>query len=87
MTFELKPEPSKMLVALHGSNIWKNAADYAIMLAKNNHEAEIFCHRCDRPFANIQKNCCLLTQEQNQSHFPDTACSCAGWNQLVLQHV
>jgi hypothetical protein len=54
MTFELKPEPSKMLVALDGSNISMNA-DYAISLAKNNHDAEIFCHRCDRPFANIQK--------------------------------
>jgi hypothetical protein len=42
MTFELKPEPSKMLVALDGSNISMNAADYTITLAKNNHNAEIF---------------------------------------------
>lgn len=42
MTFELKPEPSKMLVALDGSNISMNAADYAIKLAENNHKAEIF---------------------------------------------
>jgi Universal stress protein family len=42
MTFELKPEPSKMLVALDGSNISMNAADYAIKLAENNHNAEIF---------------------------------------------
>jgi hypothetical protein len=55
MTFELKPEPSKMLVILDGSNISMNAADYTITLAKNNNDAEIFCHRCDRPFANIQK--------------------------------
>jgi hypothetical protein len=56
MTFELKPEPSKMLVALDGSNISMNAVDYTITLAKNNNDAEIFfCHRCDRPFANIQK--------------------------------
>ena len=55
MTFELKPEPSKMLVALDGSNISMNAADYAIKLAENNHEAEgFFCPRHDRPFANIQ---------------------------------
>jgi hypothetical protein len=42
MTFELKPEPSKMLVALDGSNISMNAADYTITLAKNNNDAEIF---------------------------------------------
>ena len=53
MTFELKPEPSKMLVALDGSNISMNAADYAIKLAENNHNAEIFV-RYDRPFDNIQ---------------------------------
>ena len=54
MTFELKPEPSKMLVALDGSNISMNAADHPIKLAENNHDAEIFCHRYDRPFDNIQ---------------------------------
>jgi hypothetical protein len=44
-----------MLVALDGSNISMNAADYAITLAENNHEAEgFFCPRHDRPFANIQ---------------------------------
>jgi hypothetical protein len=42
MTFELKPEPSKMLVALDGSNISMNAADYAIKLDENNHNVEIF---------------------------------------------
>jgi hypothetical protein len=42
MIFELKPEPSKMLVALDGSNISMNAADHPIKLAENNHDAEIF---------------------------------------------
>lgn len=42
MTFGLKPEPSKMLVALDGSNISMNAADHPIKLAENNHDAEIF---------------------------------------------
>ena len=55
MAFELKPEPSKMLVALDGSNISMNAADHPIKLAENNHDAErFFCHRYDRPFDNIQ---------------------------------
>lgn len=44
MTFELKPKPYRILVAVDGSNISMNAADYAITLAKNNNnnEAEIF---------------------------------------------
>jgi hypothetical protein len=42
MTFELKPEPSKMVVILDGSNISMNAADSTITLAKNNNDAEIF---------------------------------------------
>jgi nucleotide-binding universal stress UspA family protein len=41
MTFKLKP--SRILVAVDGSDISMNAADYAITLAKNNNnEAEIF---------------------------------------------
>ena len=43
MTFKLKPKPSRILVAVDGSDISMNAADYAITLAKNNNnEAEIF---------------------------------------------
>jgi nucleotide-binding universal stress UspA family protein len=43
MPFELKPKPSKILVAVDGSDTSMNAADYAITLAKNNNkEAEIF---------------------------------------------
>jgi nucleotide-binding universal stress UspA family protein len=45
MTFKLKPKPSRILVAVDGSDISMNAADYAISLAKNNNnnnEAEIF---------------------------------------------
>ncbi len=34
MTFELKPEPSKMLVAFDDSNLSMNAANHAITLAK-----------------------------------------------------
>src|SRR5215210_7310595 len=43
MTSDLKPKkPSKILVAIDGSDSSMNAADYAISLAKNNNEAEIF---------------------------------------------
>jgi nucleotide-binding universal stress UspA family protein len=45
MTFELKPKkPSRILVAVDGSDTSMNAADYAITLAKNNNnnEAGIF---------------------------------------------
>ena len=45
MNFELKPKkPSRILVAVDGSDTSMNAADYAITLAKNNNnnEAEIF---------------------------------------------
>jgi nucleotide-binding universal stress UspA family protein len=44
MTFKLKPKkPSRILVAVDGSETSINAADYAITLAKNNiNEAEIF---------------------------------------------
>jgi nucleotide-binding universal stress UspA family protein len=42
MTFKLKPEPSRILVAVDGSDTSMNAADYAITLAKNNNDAEIF---------------------------------------------
>jgi nucleotide-binding universal stress UspA family protein len=44
MTFKLKPKkPLRILVAVDGSDISMNAADYAITLAKNNNnEAEIF---------------------------------------------
>jgi nucleotide-binding universal stress UspA family protein len=46
MTFKLKlKKPSRILVAVDGSDISVNAADYAITLAKNNNnnnEAEIF---------------------------------------------
>jgi nucleotide-binding universal stress UspA family protein len=51
MTFELKPKkPSRILVAVDGSDTSMNAADYAITLAKDNNtnnnydnnEAEIF---------------------------------------------
>lgn len=43
MTFKLKPRPSRILVAVDGSDISMNAADYAITLVKgNNNEAEIF---------------------------------------------
>jgi nucleotide-binding universal stress UspA family protein len=39
----LKPNPFRILVAVDGSDISMNAADYAITLAKNNNnEAEIF---------------------------------------------
>jgi nucleotide-binding universal stress UspA family protein len=42
MTFKLKPEPSRILVAVDGSDTSMNATDYAITLAKNNNDAEIF---------------------------------------------
>src|SRR5215217_8297777 len=43
MTSDLKPKkPSKILVAIDGSDSSMNAADYAISLAKNNNEAEVF---------------------------------------------
>jgi nucleotide-binding universal stress UspA family protein len=43
LTFKLKPNPFRILVAVDGSDISMNAADYAITLAKNNNnEAEIF---------------------------------------------
>jgi nucleotide-binding universal stress UspA family protein len=45
MTFELEPKkPSRILVAVDGSETSINAADYAITLAKNNdnNEAEVF---------------------------------------------
>jgi nucleotide-binding universal stress UspA family protein len=44
MTFKLKPKkPSRILVAVDGSETSINAADYAITLAKNNiNEAEVF---------------------------------------------
>jgi nucleotide-binding universal stress UspA family protein len=44
MTPDLKPKkPSRILVAVDGSDISMNAADYAITLAKNNNnKAEIF---------------------------------------------
>jgi nucleotide-binding universal stress UspA family protein len=42
MTSDLKPKkPSKILVAIDGSDSSMNAADYAISLAKNNNEAEV----------------------------------------------
>jgi nucleotide-binding universal stress UspA family protein len=41
MTFKLKPEPSRILVAVDGSDTSMNATDYAITLAKNNNDAEI----------------------------------------------
>jgi nucleotide-binding universal stress UspA family protein len=43
MTSNLKPKPSRILVAVDGSDTSMNAADYAITLAKNSsNEAEIF---------------------------------------------
>lgn len=46
MIFELKPKPSRILVAVDGSDTSMNAADYAMTLAKNNNnrnnDAEIF---------------------------------------------
>lgn len=46
MIFDLKPKPSRILVAVDGSDTSMNAADYAITLAKNNNnrnnDAEIF---------------------------------------------
>jgi nucleotide-binding universal stress UspA family protein len=44
MTSNLKPKPSRILVAVDGSDTSMKAADYAITLAKNNdnNEAEIF---------------------------------------------
>jgi|SRR5215216_2623873 len=44
MTSDLKPKkPSRLLVAVDGSDTSMNAADYAIIVAKNNtNEAEIF---------------------------------------------
>jgi nucleotide-binding universal stress UspA family protein len=44
MTFRLKPKPSRILVAVDGSDISMNAADYAIALAKNdnNNDPEFF---------------------------------------------
>jgi nucleotide-binding universal stress UspA family protein len=45
MAFRLKPKPSRILAAVDGSDTSMNAADYAIVLAKNNNnnnEAEIF---------------------------------------------
>jgi nucleotide-binding universal stress UspA family protein len=43
MTFRLKPKPSRILVAVDGSDTSMNAADYAIALAKNNNnDPEIF---------------------------------------------
>jgi nucleotide-binding universal stress UspA family protein len=42
MTFKLKPKPSRMLVAVDGSDTSMNAADYASTLAKNNNDAEVF---------------------------------------------
>ena len=42
MTSNLKPKPSRILVAVDGSDTSMNAADYAITLAKNSsNEAEI----------------------------------------------
>jgi nucleotide-binding universal stress UspA family protein len=45
MTFKLKPKPSRILVAVDGSDVSMNAANYAISLVKNNNntkEADIF---------------------------------------------
>ncbi len=43
MTSNLKPKPSRILVAVDGSDTSMNAADYAITLAKNtSNEAEVF---------------------------------------------
>jgi nucleotide-binding universal stress UspA family protein len=43
MTSNLKPKPSRILVAVDGSDTSMNAADYAITLAKNSsNEVEIF---------------------------------------------
>lgn len=43
MTSDLKPKkPSRLLVAVDGSDTSMNAADYAIALAKNNNEVEIY---------------------------------------------
>jgi nucleotide-binding universal stress UspA family protein len=43
MTSNLKPKPSRILVAVDGSDTSMNAADYAITLVKNSsNEAEIF---------------------------------------------
>ena len=44
MTFKLKPKPSRILVAVDGSDVSMNAANYAISLVQNNNtkEADIF---------------------------------------------
>lgn len=43
MTSDLKPKkPSRLLVAVDGSDTSMNAADYAIAVAKNNNEVEIY---------------------------------------------
>ena len=77
MTFELEPERPTYLLPLDGSKLDKWSRLCHITLAKNNNnnnDAEISCHRCDRPFANIEN--APSDTGRKLTIFSDTACSC-----------